>query len=276
MLPPDIDAQVRAALAEDIGSGDLTADLIPADARARATVISREPAVLCGTAWFEAAFRQLDPEARIDWSAADGDEVAPGQVLCTVAGRTRALLSGERTALNFLQTLSATATEVRRYVRAIAGTRAAVLDTRKTLPGLRLAQKYAVTCGGGRNHRKGLYDAILIKENHIMAAGSITAAIDRARALHPGVMIEVEVETLAELDEALAARPDVVMLDNFDLATMRVAVERTAGRVRLEASGNVDLQRIGAVAATGVDFISVGALTKDVRAIDLSMRLQHD
>lgn len=276
MLPPDIDAQVRAALAEDIGSGDLTADLIPADARARATVISREPAVLCGTVWFEAAFRPLDPAVRIDWSAADGDEVAPGQVLCTVAGRTRALLSGERTALNFLQTLSATATEVRRYVRAIAGTRAAVLDTRKTLPGLRLAQKYAVTCGGGRNHRKGLYDAILIKENHIMAAGSITAAIDRARTLHPGVMIEVEVETLAELDEALAARPDVVMLDNFDLATMRVAVERTAGRVRLEASGNVDLQRIGAVAATGVDFISVGALTKDVRAIDLSMRLQHD
>lgn len=274
MKTADIADQVRAALAEDIGTGDLTASLIPADTVAIATVIAREPAVICGSAWFDEVFQQIEPAIRIDWQIGDGARVAPDQLLCTLAGPARALLTGERTALNFLQTLSGTATLARRYADAVAGTPATVLDTRKTLPGLRLAQKYAVRCGGCSNHRIGLYDAILIKENHIMAAGSITAAVAQARALHPGVRIEVEVETADELAEAVTCTPDVIMLDNFDLPRMREAVRYTAGRVPLEASGNVNLDTIRGYAETGVDFISVGGLTKDVKALDLSMRFQ--
>ncbi len=271
---PEITEQVRLALAEDLGSGDLTAGLIPADAYAEASVISREDAVLCGCAWFDETFRQLDARVLVRWEAADGARIRTGQRLCTLTGPARALLSGERTALNFLQTLSGTATQAARYAERLAGTATRVLDTRKTIPGLRRAQKHAVVCGGGRNHRMGLYDAILLKENHIMAAGSISAAIVQARAQHPGVLLEVEVETLAELDEALAAAPDVIMLDNFDRAALREAVLRTAGRVKLEASGNVTLETLRAIAETGVDYISVGALTKDVRALDLSMRFE--
>jgi len=273
-LPPDLPATVALALAEDVGAGDLTAALIPIDARAEATVISREPAVLCGAAWFDEVFRQLEPGIHIHWLASDGDRVVREQLLCTLQGPARALLTGERTALNFLQSLSGTATLARHYADAVAGTRTAVLDTRKTLPGLRRAQKYAVRCGGCQNHRTGLFDAILIKENHIMATGSITQAVLTARRLHPGVTLEVEVESLAELEEALRVNPDIIMLDNFDLDTLRRAVETVAGRVRLEASGNVNLDTIRTIAETGVDYISVGSLTKDVRAIDLSMRFK--
>lgn len=274
MNAADIAAQVRTALAEDIGSGDLTADLIPATNRAEATVIAREPAVICGVAWFDEVFRQIDPSIRIDWRVRDGERVSADQLLCTLHGPSRALLSGERTALNFLQTLSGTASLAKRYAEAVAGTGATVLDTRKTLPGLRLAQKYAVRCGGCSNHRIGLYDAILIKENHIMAAGSITAAVTQARALHPSIRIEVEVETAEELAEAVACTPDVIMLDNHDVPRMREAVAFVAGRIPLEASGNVSLDTIRAYAETGVDYISVGGLTKDVRALDLSMRFR--
>jgi len=272
MNQPDPNPAVALALAEDVGGGDLTAALIPEEALAKATVISRENAILCGAAWFDAVFGQLDTRIVIDWQAADGDRIAPDQLLCTLHGPARALLTGERTALNFLQLLSGTATLARRYADAVAGTRAAILDTRKTLPGLRLAQKYAVRCGGCRNHRIGLFDAVLIKENHIMAAGSIGKAITTARHLHPGVTVEVEVESLAELAEALTAQPDIVMLDNFDLATMVEAVNVTGGRVKLEASGNVNFDTVRPIAETGVDYISIGGLTKDVRAIDLSMR----
>jgi len=274
MTMPDPNPTVALALAEDVGAGDLTAALIPEDARAEATVISRETAVLCGAAWFDAVFRQLDPRVAIDWRAADGDRIEPNQVLCTLRGPARALLTGERTALNFLQMLSGTATLARRFADTVAGTGATILDTRKTLPGLRLAQKYAVRCGGCQNHRIGLFDAVLIKENHIMAAGSITNAIAAARRLHPGVTVEVEVENLAELEEALAARPDIVMLDNFDLATMAEAVRIAGGRVKLEASGNVSFDTVRQIAETGVDYISIGGLTKDVRAVDLSMRFR--
>lgn len=274
MNMPDPNPTVALALAEDVGAGDLTAALIPEDARAEATVISRETAVLCGVAWFDAVFRQLDPRATVDWRAADGDRIEPNQVLCTLRGPARALLTGERTALNFLQMLCGTATLARRFADTVAGTGATILDTRKTLPGLRLAQKYAVRCGGCRNHRIGLFDAVLIKENHIMAAGSITHAIAAARRLHPGVIVEVEVENLAELEEALAARPDIVMLDNFDLATMTEAVRIAGGRVKLEASGNVNFDTVRQIAETGVDYISIGGLTKDVRAVDLSMRFR--
>lgn len=274
MTLPDPNPTVALALAEDVGAGDLTAALIPEDAQAEATVISRESAVLCGVAWFNAVFRQLDPRIHIEWRAADGDRIEPDQRLCTLRGPARAMLTGERTALNFLQALSGTATLARRYADAVAGTGATILDTRKTLPGLRLAQKYAVRCGGCQNHRIGLFDAVLIKENHIMAAGSITNAIATARRLHPGVTVEVEVENLAELEEALAARPDIVMLDNFDLATMAEAVRITAKRVKLEASGNVNFDTVRAIAETGVDYISIGGLTKDVRAVDLSMRFK--
>jgi nicotinate-nucleotide pyrophosphorylase (carboxylating) len=259
-------------LSEDVGNGDLTAALIPAAARAEATVISRETAVLCGVAWFDEVFQQLDTGIRIHWRVFDGDRIEGDQVLCTLEGPARSLLTGERTALNFLQALSGTATQARRYADAVAGTGAAVLDTRKTLPGLRRAQKYAIRCGGCKNHRLGLFDAVLIKENHVLAAGSITRAILTARDLHPGVTLEVEVENLQELREALRARPDIIMLDNFDLETMRAAVKLTVGQARLEASGNVNLQTIRAIAETGVDYISVGALTKDLRAVDLSMR----
>jgi nicotinate-nucleotide pyrophosphorylase (carboxylating) len=274
MTLPDPNPTVALALAEDVGGGDLTAALIPEGAQAEATVISREHAVLCGAAWFDAVFRQLDPRIHTEWRAADGDRIEPDQLLCTLRGPARALLTGERTALNFLQALSGTATLARQYADAVAGTGATILDTRKTLPGLRLAQKYAVRCGGCQNHRIGLFDAVLIKENHIMAAGSITNAIATARRLHPGVTVEVEVENLAELEEALAARPDIVMLDNFDLATLAEAVRITAKRVKLEASGNVNFDTVRAIAETGVDYISIGGLTKDVRAVDLSMRFK--
>ncbi|HMR03653.1 MAG TPA: carboxylating nicotinate-nucleotide diphosphorylase [Candidatus Competibacter phosphatis] len=274
MTLPDPNPNVALALAEDVGSGDLTAALIPEHAQAEATVVSREVAILCGTTWFDAVFRQLDPGIAIDWRAADGDRVESEQLLCTLRGPARPLLTGERTALNFLQLLSGTATLARRYADAVSGTKAVILDTRKTLPGLRLAQKYAVRCGGCRNHRIGLFDAVLIKENHIMAAGSIGNAIATARRLHPGVTVEVEVENRAELEEALAARPDIVMLDNFDPAAMAEAVRIVDGRVKLEASGNVNFDTVRGIAETGVDYISIGGLTKDVRAIDLSMRFR--
>ena len=274
MLPPreTIAAQVRAALAEDVGAGDRTAALIPADALGRAHVLSREAAVLSGTAWVDEVFRQLDPTVVVDWLARDADAIAPGQTLCRLSGPARSLLTGERTALNFLQTLSGTATLARRWADAVAGTKARILDTRKTIPGLRLAQKYAVTCGGCHNHRIGLYDAVLIKENHIAAAGSITAALRAAQREAAGLEIEIEVETLEQLREALAAGARRVLLDNFPLDRLREAVAIAAGRARLEASGGVTPGTVRAIAETGVDDISVGALTKDVRAVDLSMR----
>jgi nicotinate-nucleotide pyrophosphorylase (carboxylating) len=274
-LPPPVESiarQVRAALEEDLGSGDLTAALIPAAARSRVTLACREQAVLCGAPWADEVFRQLDPQIRIRWHDRDGDLLAPGRILCELEGPTRALLSGERTAMNFLQTLSATATLARLYAEAVTGTGARILDTRKTLPGLRLAQKYAVRCGGCANHRIGLFDAILIKENHIQAAGSIGAALEAARRLSPDVEIEVEVESLAELEAALAAGGKRILLDNFDLEMLREAVRICTGRARLEASGGVDLSTLRAIAETGVDDISVGGLTKDIRAVDLSMR----
>ena len=272
---PDI---VQVALAEDVGSGDLTAQLIAAKTTARATVITREEAVICGQPWVEETFRQVDAAVRIVWSVQEGARVPANTVLCTLTGPARALLTGERTALNFLQALSGTATTTRRYADALAGTPCRVLDTRKTIPGLRLAQKYAVRCGGGTNHRIGLFDAILIKENHIAAAGSIAAAIKSARQIDGSVMIEVEVENLAELEQALAAGADRILLDNFTLDDMRTAVSRTRASNRphteLEASGNVTLESLHSLAQTGVDFISVGGLTKHVRAIDLSMRFE--
>jgi len=276
-LAAEIGRNVAAALAEDVGSGDLTAQLVPAGLAARASVLSRQDAVLCGTAWFTRCFEQLDAAVVLDWKAADGERVTAGQVLCEIAGPARALLTGERTALNFLQMLSGVSTKTRQYVDAVAGTRAQIVDTRKTLPGLRLAQKYAVSCGGGGNHRFGLYDAILIKENHIVAAGSIAAAMAAAIAAGKSgrcSFIQVEVETLAELREALAAGAEMILLDNMDLALMRAAVALTAGRASLEASGNVSLETVRGIAETGVNRISVGALTKDVRALDLSMRFQ--
>ena len=270
--PAAVVSLVRQALAEDLGAGDLTAELVPEGARSHARVIAREQAVFCGAAWFEEVFRQLDPEITLAWSVDDGAVLEPGQLVCELHGRARTILSGERTALNFLQTLSATASMAARYVEAVAGTGATILDTRKTLPGLRLAQKYAVRCGGASNHRVGLYDAILIKENHIRAAGSISAALAAAAAVaEDGVMVEVEVENLQELDEALAAGARRVLLDNFDNALLRQAVDRTAGQAELEASGGVSLETVREIAETGVDFISVGSLTKDVRATDYSM-----
>lgn len=267
---------IERALAEDLGQGDATAGLLPIDAQAHAELTCRDAAVIAGTAWFDACFRWFDPAVRIDWQARDGDRVAPGSVICRLSGHARSLVTAERSALNFLQLLSATATTTADYVAAVAGTAVRVLDTRKTIPGLRLAQKYAVRCGGGHNQRMGLYDAILIKENHIIAAGSIAAAVQAARRLHPDLLLEVEVENLDELEQALQAGVDRIMLDNFELAQMREAVQHTAGRVPLEVSGNVDLRTIGEYARTGVDFISVGALTKHVHAIDLSLRLQLD
>jgi len=268
----DIAAQVRRALAEDLGNGDLTAALVPANAAARARLIVREPAILCGTDWFNEVFHQLDPTIELSWSAKDGDALRPGQPVCELIGKARSILSGERTALNFLQTLSGTASLADRYVKAVHGTSATILDTRKTVPGLRLAQKYAVRCGGASNHRFGLYDAILIKENHIRAAGSILAALRAAAAAaEDGVMTEVEVESLDELGEALAAGARRVLLDNFDNAALCEAVRRTAGRAELEASGGVDLETVRGIGLTGVDFISVGQLTKDVTAIDYSI-----
>jgi nicotinate-nucleotide pyrophosphorylase (carboxylating) len=275
--PADLVQQVDAALREDIGSGDVTAALVPAAQRVRGAVVTREEAVLAGRPWAEETFRRLDPQVRLAWRASDGERLAAGQVIVEIAGPARAVLTGERTALNFLQLLSATATVTRRFVDAVAGTGASILDTRKTLPGLRSAQKYAVRCGGGDNHRLGLYDQVLIKENHIAAAGSITGAIEAARRSAPELKVEVEVESLAELEEALNAAPDIIMLDDFSLADMRTAVSlaRASGRaVKLEASGSVSLESVREIAATGVDYISVGSLTKHVRAVDLSMRLE--
>lgn len=271
-LDQQIHALVRRCLDEDLGGGDLTAALVPEDALARARVIAREPAVLCGLAWFNAVFAELDPRIRIDWHQQEGDRVEADTLLCSLSGPARPLLSGERSALNLLQTLSGTATVARRYADAVAGLPVRLLDTRKTLPGLRHAQKHAVRVGGCHNHRMGLYDGILIKENHIAACGSIAAAVDAARRLGTDLPVEVEVENLAEVDAALDAGADILLLDNFDLETLREAVARNGGRARLEASGGVNLETVRAIAETGVDYISVGSLTKDVKAIDLSMR----
>jgi nicotinate-nucleotide pyrophosphorylase (carboxylating) len=264
---------VRRALSEDIGDGDRTAHLIQPQTSAHARVICREDAVLCGSAWFDETFRQVDAHVSTAWRHHDGDPVSAGRILCDVTGPARALLTAERTALNFLQTLSGTATRAHRYADIVRGTRAVVLDTRKTIPGLRLAQKYATACGGCRNHRLGLYDGILIKENHIAAAGSITAALRAASAVAPaGLMVEIEVENLAQLREALAAGANRVLLDNFTLDQLATAVGETAGRATLEASGGISLTNLRAVAETGVDYISIGDITKNVAAVDLSLR----
>ncbi len=267
-----IEESVNNAIREDVGTGDVTARLIPEDDFSLATVIAREPAVICGVDWFEEVFAQLDPQIFIEWDVDDGDTIEADQSICSLSGSTRALLTGERTALNFLQTLSGTATRSAEYARAVEGTGVKVLDTRKTIPGLRLAQKYAVSCGGCHNHRAGLYDAILIKENHIIAAGGIQQAIDSARFNSPDLMIEVEVENLQELEQALASSPDRIMLDNFNLDLLKQAVSLNNKQCELEASGNVTLDTIRQIAETGVDYISTGALTKDVKALDLSMR----
>ena len=272
-LQSSISEEVRRALAEDIGSGDITAALIPAERQAQATIISREPAILCGTAWADEVFRQVDPRIQVQWLAADGDRLQPNQPFCKLSGPARGLLSGERCALNFIQTLSATATRSRYFADLVEGTAVKLLDTRKTLPGLRLAQKYAVTCGGCHNHRIGLFDAFLIKENHIAACGGIQAAVTQARALSPGKPVEVEVESLDELRQALDAGADIIMLDELSNEDMRTAVQISAGRAKLEASGGINESTLRAVAETGVDYISIGSLTKDVKAVDLSMRL---
>ncbi|MCE9665452.1 carboxylating nicotinate-nucleotide diphosphorylase [Halomonas sp. M5N1S17] len=272
-LIEEIRASAAHLLAEDVGPGDITAQLIPDTQWASARVITREPAVLCGMAWVEELFRRLDVSVTLRWSAADGDPLEAGQCFLELEGPARSLLTGERAALNLLQSLSATATRTRHYATLLEGTGVRLLDTRKTLPGLRLAQKYAVTCGGGHNHRIGLYDAFLIKENHIAACGGIEAAVKAARRIASDLPVEVEVESFEELDQALAAGADIVMLDNFSLDDMREAVKRNAGRATLEASGNVDETTLRAIADTGVDCISSGALTKDIKAIDLSMRI---
>lgn len=283
MFQQDVSRAVRAALLEDLGdalttldqpdaSADITAQLIPADRMATARVITREAGVFCGQPWVDEVFVQLGGDVKVEWKVQDGEVLSPNQELFRLHGPARLLLTGERNALNFVQTLSGVATLTARYVAELEGTDCRLLDTRKTIPGLRTAQKYAVTCGGGKNHRIGLYDAYLIKENHILACGGIAEAISEARHLNPGKPVEVEVETLAELEQALAAKADIVMLDNFDVTMMREAVAINRGRAKLEVSGNVTLDTLAEFAATGVDFISVGALTKHVRALDLSMR----
>ena len=272
-LGAEIEANARRALSEDIGSGDITAQLIPAERLAQARVITRDAAVICGSAWVDAVFRQLDPRVAVHWQVADGERVAPNQPLFNLEGPARALLSGERSALNFLQTLSAVATRCRHFADLVEGTGVKLLDTRKTLPGLRLAQKYAVTQGGCHNHRIGLYDAFLIKENHIAACGGIAQAIHRAQQIAPGKPVEVEVENLAELQQALDAGADIIMLDELSLVDMRTAVTLSAGRAKLEASGGINASTLRSVAETGVDYISLGTLTKDIKAVDLSMRL---
>jgi nicotinate-nucleotide pyrophosphorylase (carboxylating) len=272
-LAEEIRASAAHLLTEDLGPGDITANLIPEQQWAHARVITRDAAVLCGVAWVDEIFRRLDTRVTLAWQAADGDRLDAGQCFLTLEGPARSLLTGERPALNVLQTLSATATATRHYVDLLEGTGVRLLDTRKTLPNLRLAQKYAVTCGGGHNHRIGLWDAFLIKENHIAACGGIEAAVSHARKLASDLTVEVEVETLDELDQALAAGADTIMLDNFSLDQLRDAVARGKGRATLEASGNVDESTLRAIADTGVDCISSGALTKDIKAIDLSMRL---
>ncbi len=273
-LEATIEQDVRRALAEDVGSGDLSARLVPEGARAQARVICRSETVLAGQPWFEAVYRHLDPALTIRWAHRDGDRVPANAVVAELAGNARALLTGERTALNFLQTLSAVATATRRFVDEVRGTRARILDTRKTVPGLRLAEKYAVRMGGGTNHRTGLYDAILIKENHIASAGGVTAALKRAQQLAaPGVWIQIEVETLAQLEEALAAGATLILLDNMSVGQMREAVAITRGRAQLEASGGITLANVRAIAEAGVDRISIGSLTKDIRAADFSLRI---
>ncbi|BCS50314.1 nicotinate-nucleotide diphosphorylase [Aeromonas jandaei] len=283
MFQQDVSRAVRAALLEDLGdalttldqpdaSADITAQLLPTDRMASARVITREAGVFCGQPWVDEVFVQLGGDVKVEWKVQDGEVISPNQELFRLHGPARLLLTGERNALNFVQTLSGVATLTARYVAELEETDCRLLDTRKTIPGLRTAQKYAVTCGGGKNHRIGLYDAYLIKENHIFACGGIAEAINEARHLNPGKPVEVEVESLAELEQALAANADIVMLDNFDVAMMREAVAINQGRAKLEVSGNVTLDTLAEFAATGVDFISVGALTKHVRALDLSMR----
>ncbi|MCD5973702.1 carboxylating nicotinate-nucleotide diphosphorylase [Pseudomonas quasicaspiana] len=272
-LTAEIEANVRRALLEDVGSGDITAQLIPAERLAKATVISRDAAVIAGTAWVDAVFRQLDPRVAVHWQVTDGDRVQPNQALFHLEGPARSLLTGERSALNFLQMLSGIATKARHYADIVANTQVKLLDTRKTLPGLRFAQKYAVTCGGCHNHRIGLFDAFLIKENHIAACGGIAQAITAAHKIAPGKPVEIEVESLDELREALDAGADIVMLDELSLEDMREAVRLNAGRAKLEASGGINDDTLLVIAETGVDYISIGAMTKDVKAVDLSMRL---
>jgi nicotinate-nucleotide pyrophosphorylase (carboxylating) len=275
-VSPDVIArQVAAALAEDLGTGDVTAALVPERQQVRAQIFAREPAILCGTDWVNETFRQLDQAATLEWLAGDGERILPDMPVLKLSGSARAILSGERTALNFLQTLSATATAAHRYVEAVAGTGCRILDTRKTIPGMRLAQKYAARCGGAQNHRLGLYDMVLIKENHIIAAGSIATAVSTARRSSPGVPVEVEVESLNEFDQALASGADIIMLDELSLDEMRTAVNRNRERgskTKLEASGSVTLATVRDIALTGVDFISIGGITKHVQAVDLSMR----
>jgi nicotinate-nucleotide pyrophosphorylase (carboxylating) len=269
--------QVAAALAEDVGGGVVTAAHVPPDQRVRAHILAREDAVLCGTDWVDATFRQLDSAIRLEWLATDGAKIATNQTLLILEGLARPILTGERTALNFLQTLSATATAASRFVASIAGTECRILDTRKTLPGLRLAQKYAARCGGAKNHRLGLHDMVLVKENHIIAAGSLSRAVETARRTSPGVPVEVEVESLTEFDEALAAGADIVMLDELSLADMRTAVQRNraaGSKAKLEASGSVTLETVRGIAETGVDYISIGGITKHIQAVDLSMRFE--
>ena len=274
-LASEIERNVAAALAEDVGGGDLTAQLTPEGKTAHAVVLSRRDAVLCGSPWFEACFRKLDARAALSWLAAEGTQVASGARICEIRGQARALLTAERTALNFLQMLSAVATATRRYADAVAGTRAKIVDTRKTLPGLRVAQKYAVRVGGGVNHRMGLYDAILLKENHIAAAGGVKPALAAAqKGAPPGVWIQVEVENIAQLGEALEAGATMILLDNMDLGQMREAVRLAAGRAELEASGGITLANVRAIAETGVNRISIGSLTKDIEAADFSMRFE--
>jgi nicotinate-nucleotide pyrophosphorylase (carboxylating) len=272
-LADAISSNVATALREDLGNGDITAQLIAAERQATARIITRDAAVICGTAWVNEVFRQLDPSVTVQWQVQDGERVSPNQTLFTLDGPARALLSGERSALNFLQTLSAVATRSQYYADLVQGTAVKLLDTRKTLPGLRLAQKYAVTCGGCHNHRIGLYDAFLIKENHIAACGGIAQAVQAAHNIAPGKPVEVEVENLAELEQALAAGADIIMLDELSLADMRQAVAITQGRAKLEASGGINDSTLRGVAETGVDYISLGTLTKDIKAVDLSMRL---
>lgn len=272
-LTAEIEANVRRALLEDVGRGDITAQLIPAERLAKATVISRDAAVIAGMAWVDAVFRQLDPRVAVHWQVVDGDRVKPDQPLFHLEGPARSLLTGERSALNFLQMLSGVATKSQHYADMVADTQVQLLDTRKTLPGLRLAQKYAVTCGGCHNHRIGLFDAFLIKENHIAASGGIAQAISAAHKIAPGKPVEIEVESLSELRQALNAGADIVMLDELSLDDMREAVKINAGRAKLEASGGINDQTLRVIAETGVDYISIGSLTKDVKAVDLSMRL---
>ena len=276
-LPENIQQQVELALIEDIGNGDVTADLIPENNQSQANVVCRDNAILCGVSWFNEVFKQIDPNIKIKWNFQDGDSIRANSVICSLSGNARAILSGERAALNFVQSLSATATLTNEFVAKIKSTTTQILDTRKTIPNLRDAQKYAVLCGGGKNHRIGLYDMILIKENHIMAAGSITAAVTQAKKLHPKVKVEVEAETIEEYREASNAGADIVMLDNFDLDLMRDTVVENSDsnkKVILEASGGVRLDTVSDIAGTGVDFISVGEITKDIKAVDLSMRFE--